>query len=338
MPTRSQTPPATLQDALDAYIAGTERTASPQLTTAYQQALKLFIDVLETEQGIKATTTPVTALRVGWAEDYLNYLQQHRAVETEHLYSRAILDFYAEVEGNGWAEVDTEALSRLLQEKRRPKQHRIPDPPTEAIDRIIDYATATPVPAGEHVHERDRLRLLRDKAFVLVLADTGLKVSEMCDLRRSQLGAELRTLQIDGTTLSLATRTRRAIQRYLTAREKLDSQQTATTNQETLPIFARHDKRASNAVLPISRWTAANIVDEWVRLALPTEERHQLEASGQAISPQTFRHYFVLTTLEHTGDVSQTQALARHTDRSTTRRYMHTLKSGEAQADEPTTE
>lgn len=326
MPASNSAPsPSTLQHAVETYLAEVRRNASPHLAAAYQQALKLFVDVLENGQNVKARKTPVAELRVGWAEAYLRYLQAERAVETEHLYSRAVLDFYEMAEQREWADVEAARIADYLRDNRRPKQHRVPDPPVQAITTIIEYAASLPVPQGADVNERDQLRILRDKAFVLTLADTGLKVSEICDLRRKHVNLAEQNLLFDGIPLSISSRTTQALQHYLAARHKLDTQQRLQPNPGDLALFARHDKRASDNILPISRWTASNIIDEWVRLALPAEMRAGLEERGQAISPQTFRHYFVVTTLEQTGDLSTTQTLARHTDPSTTRRYMQYL-------------
>lgn len=329
MPLPTHEAPLTLQQAIDVYLAEIERDASVHMNAAYQQALKLFLDVLRDQHKKKPDQTPITEIGVGWAEDYLAYLQAERAVETEHLYSRAMLDFYATVEAQGWADVSTEELATYLRENRRPKQHRVPDPPTNAINTIIEYAATTPIQATEDGSERDYLRMLRDRAFILMLAETGLKVSEICDLHREHLDLAEGALQLDSVRLALSTRTRSAIQSYLTARRKLDSQQKHQTNPDKLPLFARHDKRASDNILPISRWTASNIIDEWVRTALPSEMRSELESKQQTISPQTFRHYFVIATLEQTGDLTTTQTLARHTDPSTTRRYMQRIENEE---------
>jgi integrase len=113
----------------------------------------------------------------------------------------------------------------------------------------------------------------------------------------------------------------RAIQHYLTARTPLDDNQPLLTNQH-LPLFARHDKKASKRILSISRWTAANIITYWVHQALPPDIRTKLHQQQVTISPQTFRHYFVITTLQRTGNLNEAQLLARHTDTATTRRYL----------------
>jgi integrase len=56
------------------------------------------------------------------------------------------------------------------------------------------------------------------------------------------------------------------------------------------------------------------------------EERIQLQEAQQVITPHTFRHHFVLNALMSTDrDVATAQSLARHEDRSTTRRYLTKL-------------
>jgi len=36
-------------------------------------------------------------------------------------------------------------------------------------------------------NEKERLRALRDRAFIITLADTGLRVHEICELRRGDV-------------------------------------------------------------------------------------------------------------------------------------------------------
>jgi integrase len=112
-----------------------------------------------------------------------------------------------------------------------------------------------------------------------------------------------------------------AISTYLSRRSNLDQQ-----NPTDTPLFARHDKRASKRVLPISRWTGANIVENWVNYALDASIRAQLDSEKITITPHSFRHYFILDALAQTDhDIAATQTLARHGDRSTTRRYLHRI-------------
>jgi integrase len=165
---------------------------------------------------------------------------------------------------------------------------------------------------------------LRDKAFLLTLADAGLRISEICDLRLEQLSEDRRQLWLK-TPVPLSTRAGRALDAYLAERHILDKAQTHLP-RASLPIFARHDKRAGKRILPVSRWTGNNIVNSWVKLALPEATLSEFRQQGQQITPQTFRHYFVVTTLMATGNPETTQQLARHAHPSTTRRYVRSIR------------
>lgn len=323
--------PRTLQEAIAHYLNWVDQNHSPQVSAAYTQALNLFQQMLHSQLHLDALHEPITNLSTAWGQAYLAYLQSTRSVETEHLYTRALVDFFDYVEKKGWAAVNATEMATYVAAHRRPKEHAIPHPPLEAIDRLLAYVAAAPVPSGPHVSERERLRILRDRAFLLTLAETGLKVSEICALRRRHFRAEARAVQLDdeGPTLRLTPITAQAISTYLRERVNLDTIQTLQPSAD-LPLFARHDKRAGKRVLPFTRWTAANIIDDWVRLALPTTERAALEAAGKHITAQTFRHYFVINTLAQTGDLATTRTLARHGDLSTTRRYLRALASMEA--------
>lgn len=328
--------PASLQEAITEYLNGCVRRYSAQTTAAYTQALNLFQQVLRKRLHLVARHIPVTALQASWVYACLTYLQEERSVETEHLYSRALIDFVGYAEQAGWSTIDAAEIARFVATHRRPKDHTIPQPPIELINRVLAYVASVPAPTGPHINQRELLGMLRDKAFVLTLAETGLKVSEITAIRRQNFNAEQRCIALpdDGPCLHLSGTTAQAITAYLRERAPLDSAQTLRL-PGALPLFARHDKRAGTKVLPFSRWTASNIISAWVDLALSSQEHTALDASGQRITPQTFRHYFVITTLSQTGDLSGTRALARHSDLSTTRRYLRALVGPQPPPDQP---
>lgn len=322
--------PQTLQEAIAHYLSRVDHEYSPQTSAAYTQALNLFRQVLHVQLHLDAWREPVANLSIAWGQAYLEYLQGTRSIETEHLYSRALVDFFNYAEKQGWSTASAADLAAYVAANRRPKEHIIPHPPLEAIDQLLAYVATAPVPAGPHVSERERLRVLRDRAFILTLAETGLKVSEVCALRRRHFRAETRSIRLDdeGPTLRLTPITAQAISAYLRERVKLDTSQALQPSAD-LPLFARHDRRTGKRVLPFSRWTAMNIINDWMRLALPAAERAALEAAGKHVTTQTFRHYFVINTLSQTRDLAITRALARHGDLSTTRRYLHALTDAE---------
>jgi integrase len=163
------------------------------------------------------------------------------------------------------------------------------------------------------------LRNLRDRALILTLADTGLRVDELCKLRCGNIDwAENRaTLKGRGNKqgfVRFSTRAVNALKDYLSVRISSDLE----TGQpiSSLPLFARHDKGAGRKIKPITPTTTRNIVAERVQQILGTE------AIGR-ITPHTFLHYFVTTILRGTGNLKLAQVLARHSSIQVTQRYAH---------------
>jgi integrase len=311
-----------VQEAHDRYLDQLRRTASSALYDAYQLGLGHFLNYLQDDPDTPGKTSDMASLGVGDALAFLRHLQATFAVETEHLYSRALLDFLTFADGQGWTTLDITELTQTLTDHRRTKQHTPPSAPLEAIDTILAYVEQTPVPPKGSANDRQRLQVLRDKAFIPTLADTGLRTSEICDLRIKAIDPVNYTITPPDSSISLSIRksTSSSIERYLSTREALLP--AASRQNETLPVFSRHDKRASDNVLPISRWTAANIINTWTKLALSSEELEKLDEANESISPLTFRHYFVISTLKSTKSLTKAKELARHHDESTTRRYL----------------
>lgn len=315
-----------ISQAVDSFLAEIARRYAAHTSAAYTQALHLFCRYLQQDFHVRCDRAAIHKLQEGWALAYLAHLQETRSVETEHLYVRTVFQFYEFVAERYSVDLSIDTLNQQIIENRRTKLHALPQLPSVAIQLMLEFAqTFRPSQPADESEQREYLRLLRDRAFLLTLADTGLRVSEICGLRRGSIHAESCELALgESFTLPLTSRAAQAIEQYLTARRKQDSAQKLTA-QDELPLFARHDKRASKRVLPISRWTGGNIVDDWAKLSLPLETYRQLLADNQRITPHSFRHYFVFTILSQTDNLETARARARHGDSSTTRRYLRSL-------------
>jgi integrase/recombinase XerC len=316
-------PNQTVHHAISQYLATLAPRFAPQTILAYGQALRLFAACLHDQLSLDPKKTPITAITLDCASTYLNYLQDTHSIETEHLYSRAMLGFYQYVDNHTTSNSQSEPLAEYLTANRRAKHLNTLTLPLEAIETILTHVTTTTAPQPtDQANIRDTLRLLRDKAFLLTLANTGLRVSEICNLRIANidLARQVMILSTD-FLLPIPPVVLAAISSYLAARNPVDALQ-HLFHASHLPLFARHDKKVGNKILPISRWTAANIVELWAITALPPDTYNELTARNCPISPQTFRHYFVITTLQQTQSLQATQTLARHADATTTRRYL----------------
>ncbi len=305
----------TLQDALGKFLDEIAASRSPNTHKAYAQAADRFLNVLE-EHGVP-TSIPVSELSVEWMGWFIQSLHAF-AVATERLYITAMTAFYEHVAAENWAPVNLPALQRLCRRRARREAARLPPFPRAEIEKILEaVAQAATTPPHD---ERENLRILRDRALLYVLADTGLRVSEACRLTRGHLDwAEARARVLGKGSreaiVRFSERSLRYLRAYLDARATLDSQQGRPLS--ALPIFARHDKGAGERVLPLSPRSAEKIVEEWTVAALG-------ERARGTITPHTFRHYFVTVVLRGSGgNVRLAQELARHRSIITTQRYTH---------------
>ncbi|HLF89518.1 MAG TPA: tyrosine-type recombinase/integrase [Anaerolineales bacterium] len=250
---------------------------------------------------------------------------------TQQLYSQAVISFYKFLE----AEVDNFTINlrrirRVFEAKTRKPGRRLPSFGMDDIRQIIGYVehlcdTSTLLLEAEKITPRQHRGNLRDRAFILTLADTGLRVHEACGLTLGNIDLdEMRALVVGkGDKEAVVRFSRRAvdaIRDYLAARAPLDAR--AGKQLETLPLFARHNKagekrKGQTAVLPISTTTGRNIIDIRAEEVLGPDKARQ-------ISPHKFRHYFVTSVmLASGGRIRLAQKLARHTSIAVTERYHH---------------
>jgi site-specific recombinase XerD len=183
---------------------------------------------------------------------------------------------------------------------------------------VIDYAEQN-LPLQDD-HSQNSLIEWRDRAFILTLADTGLRVHEACNLTRGDINFDDGTAVIIGkgnkqAVVRFSTRSLNAIKDYLKQRSKLDS--TSLRPNNSLPVFARHNICSRRKVATITTSTGESIVDLMKGKALGDE------ATLYTITPHSFRHRFVTEIVRKTGNLKLAQELARHSSITITERYTH---------------
>jgi integrase/recombinase XerC len=304
-----------LQEAIQAYLERIKLARSANTARTYRNAMQSFCITLESH-NLPTNKAPhqLPEDAIAWFANDLKYYSP----ATERLYLTAAKGFYEFLAAERLSEPNLPHIRLILRQRMRRSGQRLPQFPREEIEFIIKNTNI--LANRTNKEEKLALRDLRDRAFLITLADTGLRVHEACALRRGDIDwSEGRAVIIGKGNMEavvrFSERALTAIREYLQLRAKLDGSSGRPLG--SLPIFARHDKGAGKKVKPMTTTTGRNIVTQRVREALGEE------AVG-TITPHSFRHYFVTTTLRGSGgNLKLAQELARHKNISVTQRYAH---------------
>lgn len=159
----------------------------------------------------------------------------------------------------------------------------------------------------------------RDQAIILLLLDTGVRRSELCDICIKDIDLKGRTLHVRGKgrgrdkkerIVQLGKRTAKAIWRYMTMR--LDD----TDPDE--PLFVVGNQDDTRPLKP--RYLS--------RLVKRIGER----AGVSNVHPHRFRHTFAINYLRNDGDVFTLRILLGHSDLEMVERYLNIVRADCAKA------
>ena len=304
-----------IQDCIDRYLNSVKLSRSANTYRTYANAMHMFSEVL-TSNGLNMAANEIDSLRedaVIWMATALKDFSS----ATEQVYMTAVVGLYEYIAGDNLAQINLPRVRLLVKQRTRRPGVRLPQFPKTDIEKVLDYAEDLKTKPYEN--QVERLINLRDRAFLITLADTGLRVHEACNLRRGDIDWHESRAVIVGkgnkeAVLRFSKRSLTAMKDYLQARAEMDG--VGGKALSSLPVFARHDKAVGTKMKPISTTTGRAIVRDRV------EECLGEEAVG-TITPHSFRHYFVTTILGSTGNLKLAQVLARHTNIAVTQRYSH---------------
>jgi len=261
--------------------------------------------------------TPVDQINEDFIAKFAGDLKSY-SPNTEQLYLTAATGFYEYLAAENLSKINLPRLRMLIKRRSRRTGQRLPQFPKSDIKTVLNYAQSLSSKPSEN--KRQRLQILRDRAFILTLADTGLRVHEACNLRRGDLDWQEGKAVIIGkgnkqSVVRFSTRAMNALRDYLNTRAEIDGAFGKALT--SLPIFARHDLGAGARIEPISTTTGRNIINQRVKEALG-------DAAEGTITPHSFRHYFVTEVLQGSGgNIKLAQRLARHKNIQVTQRYAH---------------
>jgi integrase/recombinase XerD len=189
---------------------------------------------------------------------------------------------------------------------RVPKFHKrlIENVPDLEVAKLIDHLDA----------QRESPMMLRDRALLYTLYDSGLRVSELISLRLMDLDFSQAALQIIGKgdkqrLAPLSPPQMTALKAYL---ERGRPALMGDRPEHGIVFVNAPSRPWRYGGFPLTRQTPFDII-----------QRLGLAVLGRKIHPHQLRHSFGSTLIEHGADPRAVQALMGHADIETTMRYVH---------------
>jgi integrase/recombinase XerC len=283
---------------------------SPKTIFAYRNALEQFVKVVGEDAELNTSTYV----------KFLNSLQK-KSASTQRVYTTAVLKFYRFCRAGNWNE-----LQDVTQKHKRKSGKHIVNFNRDAVETVIAYCESL---TGDSLSSLSTLEALRDRAFVLTLADTGLRISEACSLKCGDIDWDEQRGILPGkkndkqAVIRFSNRSIRALKGYLHVRASLGL--SCSQPLVSQPLFARHDIRASKKI----RWITPGGMWKAIK-----ERVTEAGLDRGTVRIHDFRHYFVTKAYLTSRDLRLSQELARHESISTTYRYAHLGSEADSAYDE----
>lgn len=303
----------TLLEATNAFLANVSKSRSALTHKAYRNVfLSPTNGFLPHIRKFVKYDDPIERLTEKHAMTYMQEILD-LAPATRQLHAAAIRRFYTFVAGNDWGTVSIDRLNFLLEGANvlSPVHNQITYDKAN-VKAFLDAVYAWS-PNGNT--KTRHLRNLRDRAFILTLAESGLRVHEACKMKIKELDFEKESGVVIGkgnkqARFKIGSKALEAIRCYL------DERQTFIPVEPVQVVFGRHDRKSpKDKIIPISPQTGEAIV-------------HLLEMKflgTRGLTCHTLRHRFVTRLLEVNHNLKAAQLLARHTNINVTERYAHLI-------------
>ena len=266
-----------------------EKNLSSNTIEAYQRDLKRYLHFLEIDEGINDLNT----IKQKHIRKYVRILNDvHLSATSINRAFSSIRSFHNYLSGEDIVKsnpvllLDTPKVPRKLPNVLSPQE----------IDNILGAVDIT-----------NKLGI-RDLAILEILYSGGLRVSELCDLKLTDVLLDAEMLRVTGKgnkqrLVPLGPRAIKCIDQYF----RLVRPSFARKNQNDGKIFLSRNGK------PLTRMMVWLLIKKYVALTDIKKD----------ISPHTFRHSFATHLLEGGADLRAVQEMLGHSDISTTQIYTH---------------
>lgn len=283
-----------------------------------QEALAEYIIYLKIERGLSTNT--VTSYKRD-IEKYLTFLMEKKITQLDEVSRFEILDFLQTLRQSGAAD---NSIIRMVSSLRKFHQYVkresiVSDDPMQLIDTPKKASTLpkaiSPQAVEQLLEAPDTTTPLgvRDRTILELMYATGLRISELVNLKLSDMHLTMGFIQTMGKgekerIIPLGEIASQWLDHYLDGARVYLQDQSAETSEY---VFLN------------SRGKSLSRQGVWKKV-----KQLALEAGiDQNVTPHTLRHSFATHLLENGADLRMVQELLGHADISTTQIYTHITKT-----------
>lgn len=283
-----------------------------------QEALAEYIIYLKIERGLSANT--VTSYKRD-IEKYLTFLMEKKITQLDEVSRFEVLDFLQILRQSGAAD---NSIIRMVSSLRKFHQYLkresiVSDDPMQLIDTPKKASTLpkaiSPQAVEQLLEAPDTTTPLgvRDRTILELMYATGLRISELVNLKLSDMHLTMGFIQTMGKgekerIIPLGEIASQWLDHYLEGARVYLQDQSAETSEY---VFLN------------SRGKGLSRQGVWKKV-----KQLALEAGiDQNVTPHTLRHSFATHLLENGADLRMVQELLGHADISTTQIYTHITKT-----------
>lgn len=305
----------TINSAVDIFFA--DMRLAPRTKKTYRQGVRKFVDHLATHEGIDPEVAPVTVITAEQVTDFASMLvppdirtpeevSRMRTAQNNLAAVRKFCSWLAAYDHH--PDLSTDRLRVRIAAMMPRFTPPPPDVQLEDLERIVQHVLTGPREEKPHLE----LRRLKVRAMILFMYRTGVRVSELCALRRRDIDLANGTASIyrakggKSRTVHFDEETARVLVAYWRARGD------EVRGAGVLPAFSGRDKPGVSGSA-ISPRTVEHIVAQLcMELGIESE-----------VTPHSFRHGLATELVRRRVRESTVQTILGHASPQTTRIYVH---------------
>ncbi|MBF0490893.1 MAG: site-specific tyrosine recombinase XerD [Candidatus Omnitrophica bacterium] len=271
-----------------------------------------FINYLAVERGLAKNTLSAYTRDL---EKYVGYLAETKISSPNDIIREHVTNFMMDLKKHG---LSATSICRHLAAVKMfhrfmVRENFSKDDPTTLVDtpklfkRVPEVLTQKEIEAILLAAQKSKLAARRDYVIVELFYASGMRVSELVDLKLTSINLDVGFVRAMGKgskerIIPIGKKAREALTYYC---EKLRPKLAKPTSGDTL-FLSRLSKK-------ISRQSIWKLIKSYARLA----------GIKKNIKPHTLRHTFATHLLEHGADLRSVQEMLGHADISTTQIYTH---------------